>query len=385
MIDTSKPISRLQAAIDKVMDLGLPFKAENAQPLADIASKLAAVDGDKTLVIARTISSMQAFDRLVSDQLAKTNYSDRFNSITEGFDSIIEDARRQVAQEEKGGPDFGDRIGNVYMKITRGDVADRFARIEELYSDVIEDAGKTIALQTAILEAYSDARLALKDGEIAALELFEAVKVGYEAAKRAVNEANARIDALGVESGGTERAKLELARDEAVIALRKEDERYQVAKDLAEMLKVSYAVTETTFDKYHQSNQVLDRLYKKAVMFFNVQRPVMTAMKASFTGLMVVGELSRTQSAMEAGMNKSLEALASLSDVTLREGVRVAHGPAFRAESVRKLVESIVDFQEESAKIVAENRQLATQEAEAIRVAVEDGKRRMTELLARPL
>ena len=375
--------SRLQKAIDRVKDLGLSLVVPDVQPMTRIIEKIADVDSDKTLVIARTLSAMQSFDVLVTDNLAATNYGDRFNDVTSGFNSIIEDLRKQVTQEENGGPSFGERVGNVYMKLTRGDIADRFSKIETIYKGVIKDSGKTLELQSAILEAYSDARLALKEGEIAAAEIFFRMKEINEAAKATLNDLNARVAAAPADMQAADRGRLELERDEAVIALRKEDDRYEIAKQLSEMLTVSYSVTETVFGKYHQAHKVLERLHQKAVLFFDIQRPVMTAMKATYTGILVVNELSKTQLAMEDGINKSLEGLATLGDSVLREGVRVAHGPGIKASSVAMLVDSVVEFQMFVEEAKAEGRELSTVQVGKMRDKVESGKRMMAEFTAR--
>jgi hypothetical protein len=374
--------SRLQKAIDKIKDLNLTLTVPEAQPIAKIIERIEDVDQAKAVVIARTLSTMQAFDDLVSEKLEGSNYSDRFNAVTVGFNSIIEDSTRQVHQEEKGGAGFADRVGNVYMKLTRGDVADRFAKIEHIYRDVISESGKTLDIQRGILDAYVDARASLKEGEIAASEIFEAIKVQADAAKAKVEEMNGKVNAAPADMSASDRGRLELERDDAVNEARRQDDRYQIAKDLAEMLTVAYSVTETIFGRYNQAHKVLDRLHQKAVIFFDTQRPVMTAMKATFTGLMFVNEMSKTQTAMQEGLNKSLETLATLGGTVLKEGSRTAHGPAIRASSVKMLVDATVSFQEEVDTIVRESRELATVEAATIRKDVEDGKQRVARFVA---
>ncbi|MCS4090098.1 cell surface protein [Rhizobium sp. BK176] len=374
--------SRLQKAIDKIKDLNLTLTVPEAQPIAKIIERIEDVDQAKAVVIARTLSTMQAFDDLVSEKLEGSNYSDRFNAVTVGFNSIIEDSTRQVQQEEKGGAGFVDRVGNVYMKLSRGDVADRFKKIDKIYRDVITESGKTLDIQRGILDAYVDARAALKEGEIAASEMFEAIKVQADAAKAKVEEMSAKVEAAPADMSASDRGRLELERDDAVNEARRQDNRYQIAKDLAEMLTVAYSVTETIFGRYNQAHMVLDRLHQKAVIFFDTQRPVMTAMKATFTGLMFVNEMSKTQTAMQDGVNKSLETLATLGGTVLKEGARVAHGPAIRASSVKMLVDATVSFQQEVDVIVRESRDLATVEAATIRKDVEDGKQRVARFVA---
>ena len=58
------------------------------------------------------------------------------------------------------------------------------------------------------------------------------------------------------------------------------------------------------------------------------------------------------------------------------------YGPTIRADAVKKLVDSVVNFQERSTEIIAEMRKLSTQNSAEIREAVEDGKKRMARLIA---
>ena len=51
-----------------------------------------------------------------------------------------------------------------------------------------------------------------------------------------------------------------------------------------------------------------------------------------------------------------------------------------RADAVKKLVESVVAWQTKSHEIIAEMRKQSTANAQEIRDAVEDGKRRMAKL-----
>ena len=62
--------------------------------------------------------------------------------------------------------------------------------------------------------------------------------------------------------------------------------------------------------------------------------------------------------------------------------MKAGYGPTIRADAVKKLVDSVVTFQERVAQIIEEMRKLATQNSAEIRDAVEDGKRRIARLVA---
>jgi uncharacterized protein YaaN involved in tellurite resistance len=82
-------------------------------------------------------------------------------------------------------------------------------------------------------------------------------------------------------------------------------------------------------------------------------------------------------------VNKSLETLAEMGGKVQEAALRAGYGPTIQAEAVKKLVDSVVSFQEHSRDIIEEMRQAATANSEEIRRAVEEGKQRMTKLAQR--
>jgi hypothetical protein len=109
---------------------------------------------------------------------------------------------------------------------------------------------------------------------------------------------------------------------------------------------------------------------------------VLAALKASFTGMFGLHESTKTLDAMKEGMSKSLESLSEVGEKIQDAAVRSGYGPTIRADAVKKLVDSVITFQERSAEIIAEMRKLSTENSSEIRSAVEDGKRRIARLVA---
>ena len=76
-----------------------------------------------------------------------------------------------------------ERATNVWMKISRGDVADRFDKVRAIYLDVTKDTKGQIDREHAILEAYRDYRGALKQSEVLALEVLKVATAKLEDAR----------------------------------------------------------------------------------------------------------------------------------------------------------------------------------------------------------
>ena len=372
----------LDKALAQVRDLGLmPEKVDEA-PVVSLLEKLTDIDEAKVVAIARTLSQASVFNEIVREQVSEMRIGQRYEKITEAFNSIRDDAKRMVDQLEDGKVDTFERVNNIWMKVTRGDIASRFDEIKGLYLEVAEDSRDQIERERVILEAYQDFRGAIKQSEIYALDVLKQAEAIWNTAKGALKQANDTVAAFEGEELA-ERAKLELARDERMRALQYAEDRYQVSKDISDNLTVSYNTSEVIMARLMQTNSAKERVYKQAITFFGTNESVLTALTASFTGLFGLHESTKTLEAMKEGVSKSLEDLADIGGKVQEAAVKAGYGPTIRADAVKKLVDSVVNFQERSREIIEEMRVLSTKNAEEIRESVEDGKQRMAKIIQR--
>ncbi len=370
----------LDRALGQLRDLGLvPDKTEEA-PIVALLNRLTDLDEDKVVAIARTLSQASLFNEVVREQVSLMNLGERYEEITGRFNSIRDDAKKMVNQIEDGKLDTFERISNVWMKVTRGDIASRFDEIKDTYLEVAADTRDQVERELTILEAYQDFRGAMKQAEIDALDVLKKAEFQWEAAK---DRLATEMDKVAAYSGEdfAERARLEMARDEKTRELQSAEDRYQIAKDLSDNLSVSYHTSEVVMTRLLQTTSAKERVYKQAITFFGTNETVLTALSASFTGLFGLHESTKTLEEMKEGVAKSLEDLADIGGKVQEAAVKAGYGPTIRADAVKKLVESVVNFQERSKEIIQEMRILSTQNAEEIRVAVEDGKQRLARLI----
>lgn len=367
-------------AMNQLRDLGLvPEKADEA-PIVALLDRLTSLDEEKVVAIARTLSQASLFNEVVREQVSSMKLGERYEEITNDFNSIRNDAKKMVEQVDDGKIDTFERISNVWMKVTRGDIASRFNDIKETYLDVAGDSKDQIEREHIILNAYQDFRGAMKEAEILAIDVLKKAEVHWEAAKKDVQSAMEKVSAFSGDDIA-DRARLELARDERVRELQDDEDRYQISKDLADNLTVSYNTSEFVMARMMQTTSAKERVYKQAIMFFGTNETVLTALTASFTGLFGLHESTATLDAMKEGVSKSLEDLADIGGKVQEAAVRAGYGPTIRADAVKKLVESVVNFQARSRDIIEEMRVLATRNAQEIRESVEDGKQRLARLI----
>jgi len=380
-VPAKTPMQYLEKASGALRDMGLMPTKIDPSPINALLEKIADLDKDKVAVIARTLAQGEVFNEVVREQTAKMEIGTRYEDITNGFNSVRDDARRLVDQVDDGKIDLLERGSNIWMKIARGDIADRFDKIRQIYLSVTKETKNQIEREGKILDAYRDYRGALKHAEVMGLEILGRAQAKLDDAKKALDASAASVAGFSG-TDPAERAKLELARDEELRRTQEEEKRFQIAKDLSDNMTIGYNTSEVIMARLMQLTSTKERVYSQAVSFFSTNDSVLTALKASFTGMFGLHESTKTLEAMKEGMSKSLEDLAKVGDKVQDAAVRAGYGPTIRADAVKQLVESVVGFQERSGEIIAEMRKLATQNSAEIRQAVEDGKKRISRIAA---
>ncbi len=375
----STPLKYLDKAVNGLRDLGLMPAKPNEAPIMALIEQVSDLDEDKALAIARTLSHTTVFNEVVREQITQMRVGERYEKITDAFNSIRDDAKSMVDQLDDGKISTMERLQNLWMRFTRGDIPNRFRKIKDTYLDVTTDTKDQIERETKILESYKDFRVALKEAQVMAFQLLKKAEAEVEVDKGRLGSASKAVESY---TGGDreEIARLELDRDQRLRELQDEDKRYQIVKDLAENLSISYNTTEVVMARLAQSSEVKERVYSQAVSFFGTNETVFTALNASFTSLQGLHESTRTLDAMKEGVNQSLETIAEVGGKVQEDALRAGYGPTIKAESVKKLVDSVVNFQEKSKALIAEMRELATRNEQEISAAVENSKKRMAEL-----
>ncbi len=375
-------MTSLQLYMDRALELAKGYITNSHTETSQLAALLqdaVSIDEPKVLAVANTVKYAGEFNELVRDNVKSTRVDDRYNDITQRFDSIREDSRALVDQLADGKIDWKESVQNWVMKIRRGTPHRRFEQIRDIFVDVTKDTAEALKREQAILNAYQNFRLALKGAETLAYEVFErqtqvrdGALTAYQAAAQAVT------DFSGLQS---EKSKLELARDEKLIAYQGEEKRFQLVKDVAENLKVGYNVGETLVAKLQQTHELKEQVHRRAVIFFQTNEHVFTTMDAVYTSQHGLHETTQTVKAMQEGANKGLEDIAAISGNLERAAIEAGYGATINASSVQKLVDAIVSFQTESVRMIAEARERATQNAGEVERIVNDGKQKYKKAL----
>ncbi|WP_430511795.1 cell surface protein [Pannonibacter phragmitetus] len=378
---SKSPLQYLDRAVGALRDLGLMPETQADAPINALLEQISDLSPDKIAVITRTLGQASTFNEIVRTQIAAMTIGERYEAITDAFNSIRDDAKAMVDQLADGKISMMEGLANKWRDMRRGTISDRFDDIRKTYLEVAKDTKEQIQREQTILNAYRDYRGALKQAEVLALEVLNTATAKLNTAKASLEAASEEVAAFTGEDLAA-KARLELARDERMREMQDEEKRYQVAKDLSDNLTIGYNTSEVIMARLMQTTNAKERVYAQSVSFFSTNESVLTALNASFTGLQGLHESTATLNAMKDGVNKSLETLAEIGDAVQEAALKAGYGPTVQAASVKKLVDSVVNFQINSRNIINEMREMSTKNSEEIRLAVEDGKRRLAKLAA---
>jgi hypothetical protein len=366
----------LRNAVDTLEKFGvMPNKDDENGQLTTLLEGVASIDEPKVLAIAGTLKYMSSYNELVRENIEDMNFSNRFNNITKMFESIREDSKKIIAQLDDGKVDLGEKVSNLWMKLCRGTPHDRFEKINDVYKDVAKDTKDQIDREREVLDGYQNFRLAVKSAEKLAYEVLETQTTTWEKAKVEYNAKHKLVeDFKGEESKLSE---VQLIRDEAKIYLDSEEKKYQLMKDIAENLRTGYNVGEALIAKIQQTHTAKERVYERAVTFFTTNEHVFTTLDMAYTSVHGLYESTKTVDAMAKGVNKGLEDIAELGTTVQKEALKVGYGTMIEAESLKKLVDSIVSYEKDSKQLIQQYRDESTQNTKEIVQIMEDGKKQM--------
>lgn len=374
------PLTRLENAsrILRAAGLALPGVRTDEKPIVSLLREIAPLGEAKTAVIAKTLSSLEDFNELVRSELVTANVGEGYAAIADLFDSIREDSRRQIEQMADGKLDFSERMTNAWTRMRHGSIPNRFEKIKGEADKVFVSTERQLNGERAILMAYSEVRLGVKEASILGADLRDVAHQTLEQAQADLKLAQELVDATASEA--PDRAGLEVRRDEAIGATQQAERRYQIALDLANNLSIAYNTGDVVMARLNQTTDAKQRVLQQSVSFMSTNDGVMTALAATLTATNTLHASTQTLEQLKDGANRALDTLTTIGGQVAEAAVRAGHAPTIRAENLARLVDSIVDFQVRSREFAENERAAAIENEKEIRRIVEAGRQRLAAL-----
>lgn len=378
-----RPLARFDQAVAILQRAGisLPASRTDEKPVVSLLRELAPLGEAEVAVIAKTLASLEDFNELVRNKIVTDNVGSAYADIANMFDSIRHESKVQIEQMEDGRLDLTERLRNAWTRFRHGSIPDRFQKIRKQADVVFRSTEKQLSGEKATWEAYSVVRIGVKEAGVVAFGLRDRAQSLVDAARRELSKAKDAVEAITDDDSA--RAQAEVLRDEAVNRLYQAERRYQVALDLANNLSIAYNTGEVVMSRLAQVSEAKHRVLQQSVSFMSTNDGVITALAATMVSSMSLHANSETLKQLEDGTNASLEVLTDVGGKVQERAVRIGHGPTIRADILARLIDSIVDAQANSRVYAEEERQRAIANEKEIRLAVEDGKRRLAEIALR--
>ncbi|RYG94565.1 MAG: cell surface protein, partial [Alphaproteobacteria bacterium] len=105
-----KPLLYLDRAVSAIKDLGIWPEQPGEQPITGLLNEITGYDETKVILIGRTLTQASAFNDVVRSQVAAMNVGERYEDITNNFNSIRDDAKGMVDQLDDGKLDVIERV-----------------------------------------------------------------------------------------------------------------------------------------------------------------------------------------------------------------------------------------------------------------------------------
>lgn len=372
----------LNAALDRLNRVGIQLNKVATSQLP--IKLLEGLKGDEAtdsdlVIIAKTLDYQEAFAALVREKTATTVISDTHLQLTGLFNSIKRDVLRCQGLESKETISFIDKSSMWWMKASRGTIPARFSVIERKYFDVITETGHALDVEDAIINAYLDIRGALQSSQIAAHRIWKAKSVNLESRKQVAIEAAAFASEGNIDN--EERARRGLLRDEAQRNFEVVEDQVDNAKRITENLLIAYNLSEAVVAALNKAHQAKKKVNQQSIIFFSTNKCLFTALEANFVAQMGLRTATKTQQAINDGINGAIELSATLLKTNNMEAIKVAHGPTVKAESFKLLLDAIEAYELGMVKLTQEARQEATVNSNLIAQQSSEAKARMAVIL----
>lgn len=383
-IKNLNPNSRLAKATKILSNIGVHVQVKDVSRdhTRKLVKDLEVIDSEGAKVIDDIISSLEAFDDVVREQVSEMKTADRYEIVRKNFKSILDDAERMVHQvNDDGKVGMVDRIKNKVMTLRRGSIEGRFDELRNVSQKVFSDVDTQITREMIILEAYTEFRGALKEASNTALSLLEKAEVRKnEYADKLTNAQNAIEEARGNGMSAIDIGQFELARDGAKVDFDREDRRYQTAIDISEQLNIAYGVSEAVMTKLQQTTQVKDAQQRKTATFYTANSGTLTALMMAFKSIHGLHEATQMLNANVEGTRDALSRLGDIGTNVQENAIKATYGATVDAASLKKLYESAVKFEEMHRKSVESMREVSRKNDQEIRKVIEDGQKRLAEV-----
>lgn len=382
---TPRPMNRMEKALSLFKSVGINIsspKESGADQISGLMKDLLPFGDTDLTAILRTMRVMNQVQDRIRNELTQVEAGERYVEMAKDFTSIRKDGKRMLEQVEAGKTTIMDRVANTWMDFSRGSIQKRYNSIEEVATAIHADSAKTLKTMRAVSQAYDEARSGFQEARILAGNIRNKTKASWDQAKEALSAADGHLSELremGADDNSINIAVLN--RDAQLSAAREAERLYDLATDLYNNLSVGYETGDVISVRLNQASTVHERALSQSITFFQTNSHVLTALSAAASSLRSIHETTQGVETMKKGIDDALGDLGTTGNKILEAGIRAGYGATINPNTIRKLMDDIITFQENQHVIKNEMRAEAENAEKEIRQITEDGRERISKLI----
>ncbi|HWI57401.1 MAG TPA: hypothetical protein VNZ22_09255, partial [Bacillota bacterium] len=177
------------------------------------------------------------------------------------------------------------------------------------------------------------------------------------------------------------KARKAIAKNAAVEAVERAERLYQVATNLVNDMRVGQGAGDTIIEKLKQTHTAKIAVQDRAISFWGTNEHVVTALCVALQAEKGLNERTESLQALQRGTEKAMDILAEIGTKVDRKAVETAYGASLSAESVGRLVDSMVSYQKETLQLIAECRVKADASAREIAARAAAGQAELGKII----
>ncbi len=339
-----------------------------ADPLTVLTTQIEDVNPEKVARIREILSYQDEFAALVDRRLSEPHVEERHTRMVQDLEANILNVAEDYRNEMR--TDRGAALARFVDKIEttlRGTASQRFDRSWRGLQATLAASIKDIEAGKEILAAFDDYVELKGQAEVLAWELHgEFGQNGLAQAERAYLDAQGRVDQHQGTLDGPAMIPITEARDTALRTYEQAQKTYEFLHLFATELGNSKVLGKGLREKLEQVLAAEDDVKTKTAVLLSTNRDAYSMLKATFTAHLSLHRATAAAEAATRGINAAIDAINSLTDVTLQRAAKAAYSPTIQAEKVEALFASLIEYKETMARALPEMRALRQTNYEAM-------------------
>lgn len=374
-------LSRARGCLEKV---GLSLEASKGPSLLSIAKEVKDIAPVESEALVALMGSFEHFNEVARKSSENIKLNDHYAEMATLFDSIEKDAVFLLEFMEKPRSRFEEFVKNWRTELgrrRRGTLHERFDRIQTIAQEAFAHTEDQVMRERAILEAYHEFQMAIKISLLLIEKIKGTLKSEQEKSVEVLRTAQAQVEALAdrTETTSIDKMEVEIGRDDALKKVEWWNRQYMGLETLGHHLSNSIAYGEIIKMRQQQVMEAKEHVWRHSASFLSTNAWVFTGLQTTLKSTLELNQSTKMIQAMSGVSEGSAQLLAKHGNQVQMNAIEAAFKTGLKADTVRQLVASIVDYKKKSHDLIHQLQQKSMLEEQKIQGIIQKGQQGIVE------